>query len=237
MARLRLFSVTSLVLLVPGTVAAQNYYLFAYSTCTIAGPPADSTYVIWTTYEPVGPNLHPNWVGYDVYRRIPTACGGWESFVKVNELTIPRTAGITHTAYYGEPTPAPATLFEYWVQPVDAYGQLYEPGYGFCSPCNAFQICAPYSAPITIGIIQDWGWTVYISPCSGSCYPGAYVSEPQIADQLRPFAGTSAAFRFFGTIGCGSVEGCSIAVEHYEATTCVTPTATRSWGQLKTLYR
>jgi hypothetical protein len=236
MARLLLLAFAFTLLLAPGTAAAQ-YELSAYSTCAIIDPQADpdSAWVIWTTYEPFGPDQHPNWVGYDIYRRRSTPCG--DPFVRVNDQIIPRNVGMTHTHYFGDLLPATATLFEYWVRPVDADRQQYFVGGGFCIPCNTFQICPQSSAPITIGTIDDWGWAVFVNPCPGSCYPGAYVSDQAIADALRPYAGSNTVFRFYGTLGCGTIEGCALNVESYGPTTCVVPAASRSWGSLKTLYR
>ena len=225
-------AIATAVLLAPGAPAAQGYHLSAYSTCANS----DSLYVIWYASEPPGPNPYPDWVGYDVPRRVPTECGGWESFARVNDEIIPRAVGTTQTFYFGQVVPATGTLYEYWVQPVDLNHQPSYPCCGYCSPCNVLQVCPPLSAPVTIGVIEDWGWAVAVVPCPGTCYPGAYIEGP-IADQLRPYAGTGTTFRFFGDVGCGTVEGCALQPDHWELTTCVTPAATTSWGRLKTIYR
>ena len=231
MPRHLLLAIVSVVLVAPGTGAAQGYNLSAYSTCASS----DSLYVIWTASEPPGPNPYPDWVGYDVLRRMPTECGDWESFVRVNDQIIPRVVGTTHTFYFGEGVPSTGTLYEYWVEPVDVNHEPAYPCCGFCSPCNVFEICPPLSAPVTIGTLRDDGF-LWVDPCPGSCYPGAYIEGP-IVDELRPYAGTGTAFRFFGGIGCGTTEGCSLSIDHWEITSCVTPTATGSWGRLKTIYR
>jgi hypothetical protein len=67
--------------------------------------------------------------------------------------------------------------------------------------------------------------------------PSAYL-EGGVPGGLAPYVGTPTALSLFGSIGCGSVEGCYFtAVDHWQVTTCVTSTATRSWGQLKAIYR
>lgn len=226
----RNFLITAAGILFLGTSpAAAQHTLSAYSTCASN----DSVYVIWTLYDfNSDPSAHPEWVGYDVLRRAVPAC---EDFVRVNDESIPRLAGQTHTRYYGEVIPATGTLYEYRVIAVDAsHQQVFLPG--FCGPCNVFQECPPFSTPVTIGTVEDWQWAVAIIPCPGTCYPAAYIENP-LADQLRPYAGTGTTFRFFGNVGCGTVEGCSLQPDHWELTTCVTPTVTRSWGRLKTIYR
>ena len=89
-----------------------------------------------------------------------------------------------------------------------------------------------------MGTHQDLGF-LFVIPCPGTCYSSVYLQGP-VADQLRPYAGTNAVFRFWGdNIICGGVEGCSMNVDHWEqAEDCgVTPTASTSWGKLKTIYR
>lgn len=232
MLRLCFLAIACLTLLAAGARGVQAQYLSAYSTCSIVSPPEDSLYVIWTLYEPFPPSNHPEWVGYDVLRR---ALPGCNEYVRANDQIIPREVGTTHTVYWGEANPGIGTLFEYRVIPVDANRQeLFFPG--FCSPCVAYQVCPPYAAPVTVGTLMDLGWALVVLPCPGFCYPSGNI-EGALADQLRPYAGTGTAFRFFGDLACGGIEGCGLTVDHWEFTTCVTPTATRSWGRLKTIYR
>ena len=232
MHRTRFVPIASLALLAAATrpTHAQTFiYVSAYATC--AGP--DSLYVIWTAVDAAAdPNAYPEFVGYDVMRRPMGEC---VDYVPANAEIIPRVIGTT-THYFGELTPEAGRTFEYRVRAVDQNRQqVFIPG--FCSPCESYVNCPPLEAPITIGTLVDIGaGFIYVTPCPGSCYPFPYL-DPKTADQLRPYAGTSTAFRFFGTIGCGSLEGCSIGVDRWEFTTCVTPVTTRSWGQLKTIYR
>lgn len=227
--RILVATATGLLLLLGALPAGAQHTLSAYSTCA----PDDSVYVIWTLYDPTNdPYAHPEWVGYDVLRRGVATC---EDFVRANNEIIPRLAGQSHERYWGEVIPSTGVVYEYRVIAVDAdHQQIFLPG--FCAPCNVYQPCPQLSTPITIGTIEDWGWAVAVMPCPGTCYPGAYIQNP-VGDPLRPYAGTGTAFRFFGAVGCGTVEGCSMGPDHWEAATCVTPTVTRTWGRLKTIYR
>lgn len=234
MLRLCFLAIACLTLLAAGARGAQAQYLSAYSTCSIVSPPEDSLYVIWTLYETFPPSYHPEWVGYDVLRR---ALPGCNEYVRANDQIIPREVGTTHTVYWGEANPASGTVFEYRVIPVDANRQeLFFPG--FCSPCNVYQECPPFSAPITVGALVEpiSGW-LFVEACPGTCYPAPFISPGPVFDQLQPYAGTGTTFRFFGRVGCGGVEGCSIEIDHWQFASCVTPATTQSWGRLKTIYR
>ena len=235
MRRMIFLSIAILALATIGTgrAQAQYFYLSAYTTCAITSGDPDSSYVIWTTYDVNSdPYAYPDWAGYDVMRRTLPGC---DPEVRVNEEIIPRQVGMTHTRYFGDAAPS-GTLYEYRVVPVNTDHQLVFIGGGFCSPCNAFVTCPPLSTPVTVGTLTDFGWALFINPCA--CYPGAYFEGPY-ANELRPYAGTNTAFRFFGSLGCGTVEGCSLGIDHWElAPGCgIVPTAKRSWGSLKTIYR
>jgi hypothetical protein len=227
--RILLISAAGLVLVLGARPAQAQHTLSAYSTCASS----DSLYVIWTLYDATAdPTAHPEWVGYDVLRR---ALPGCDAYVRANDQSIPRLAGQTHTRYFGEVVPATGTLYEYRVIAVDAsHQQIFLPG--FCAPCDVYQSCPPFSAPVTVGTLLEEASWLRVSPCPGSCYPAALLEGP-IADELRPYAGTTTAFQFFGTVSCGGVEGCALSVDHWDLSSCVTPTATRSWGRLKTIYR
>ena len=82
------------------------------------------------------------------------------------------------------------------------------------------------------------GPALAIEGCPGSCWPDVYFEDAEMIAQLRPFVGKGTTFDFFGTIGCGSVEGCFLAIEGYEEAACgSTPADATSWGQLKAIYR
>jgi hypothetical protein len=227
--RVILTSAASLLLVLGATAAQAQYTLSAYSTCA----PPDSMYVIWTTYDPSGsPGGNPEWVGYDVMRRALPGCG---AYTRANAEIIPRVPGMTHTSYFGEVPPETGRMYEYRVIAVDASRQqLFFPG--FCSPCDTYQACPPLSAPVAVGTLVDEQLWLRVIPCPGSCYPAPYF-DGALADELRPYAGTTTAFQFFGSVACGGIEGCAMQVDNYNVASCVTSSATSSWGRLKTIYR
>jgi len=98
--------------------------------------------------------------------------------------------------------------------------------------------CPQYTAPITQGTLDDWGWALHVEPCAGSCYDGFYFSGP-IADELRPYAGLGVSVRLYGTGFCGTVEGCALQPVGYDFQNPCGPTAVlrSSWGRVKAIYR
>jgi hypothetical protein len=225
MRRSCLLAFASLAMLVAASRTAQAQYVSAYTACA----PPDSVYVIWLAYDP-SPAAYPDWVGYDVMRRVLPGCN---DFVQANQAIIPR-AGIT-TIYFQELAPPAGSVVEYRVRAVDVnHQEQFIPG--FCTPCQSYLNCPQFSSPITVGTLISAGGFVYVTPCPGTCYPAPYL-DPQTAAQLAPYVGTSTTFRFFGQVTCGGVEGCSMSVDHWETSTCVTSTTVSSWGRIKTIYR
>ncbi|HKQ58710.1 MAG TPA: hypothetical protein VJY35_12650 [Candidatus Eisenbacteria bacterium] len=220
------FALASILLIASGSRPAHAQFpsISAYSTCS-----PDSAYVVWQTFDPA--HAYPEWAGFDVFRR---ALPGCDELVRLNQEIIPRLTEAGYSLAFGEPSTS-ATA-EYRVLPVDASRQtVFIPG--FCSPCNAFVNCPPNSGPITEGTLVELApQFVYVIPCPGTCYPSPYLANG-VPSELVPFIGTPTAFRFFGQVGCGGVEGCVLNIDHWEPATCVTPTAARTWGQLKTIYR
>lgn len=205
---------------------AQLPYVSASSTCS-----PDSSYVIWNTFDPAHAN--PDWVGFDVLHRALPGCG---EYVRANDEIIPRQAEAGYVSSFRELSNG--TTVEYRVVPVDVNRQALFLGGQFCSPCNAFVSCPPNSSPITVGTILDLAkgfW--FVIPCPGTCYPEPYF-EHGVPSELARYVGTNEAFSFFGSVTCGGVEGCYFSpLDHWVAASCVTPTATRTWGRLKTIYR
>jgi hypothetical protein len=190
--------------------------------------------VSWTMY--VDPDNPPapiaEWVGYDVFRRSAGDCG---PYVRLNQEIIPKAPAFQTLSWNDSPTSE--TVFEYFVDVVDAQRQHVNLGFADIHT-RTWTTCPEFSTPITVGKIEDWGWALYIQPCAGSCYAGAYFSDEKRMTELRPYAGTEQIVRFFGSIGCCSVEGPGILIDHYELGACgITPAARASWGQLKAIYR
>jgi hypothetical protein len=223
-------TLASLLLAVAAPEAHAQISVTAYSACA----PPDSAYVIWTTYDPsADPYAVPEFVGYDVMRRVIPGC---EEYVRANEEIIPRVFGTT-THYFQELSVAPGAVVKYQIRAVDAdRQQVFIPGFCFSLSCETHLVCPPLSAPITIGRLEQIGSFVYVIPCPGTCYPSPYL-DPETAAGLAPYVGTSATFRFFGNVVCGGIEGCGIGVDSWEPATCVTTTKPVSWGRLKTIYR
>jgi hypothetical protein len=223
-------ALASILLLAGGTrpAHAQFPFISAYPSCS-----PDSSYVVWSVFDPE--HSHPEWVGFDVMRRVLPGC---DELVRANAEIIPRLPDAGYSIGFGEPSGG--MTIEYRVVPVDASRQAVPLGAGFCSPCVAYANCPPFSSPITEGTLQELApGFVHVIACPGSCYPSPYFEGGVPAD-LAPHVGTGTAIRIFAPIGCGSVEGCfiyGVDVDHWEIGTCVTPTAARTWGQLKTIYR
>lgn len=220
-------AVVSLLFLAGGSRSAHAQFpaVSAYPACI-----SDSSYVVWSVYDP--DQGHPEWVGFDVLRRVMPGC----NFARANDQIIPRPAEPGYTIGFGEP--ASGKAIEYRVVPVDLNRQEVLLGPGFCSPCNAFANCPAFTSPITAGTLVELAvGFVYVIPCPGTCYPAPYF-EGGVPAGLAPYVGTSTALSIFANIGCGGVEGCSLsAVDHWQVTSCVTPVANRTWGQLKAIYR
>jgi hypothetical protein len=156
--------------------------------------------------DPKNATEHPEWVGFDVYRRSVIDCG---AAVRVNPEPYPREPGHSYSYEYTEAPPAQRTLYEYWAVMVDADRNVLSFGYPVCDPCasQAWSSSPALSVPTTKGTLDDWGWTLHLTPCPGRCYPDVYLEGCCIPD-LRPYAGAATVVSLFGSIGCASVEGC-----------------------------
>jgi hypothetical protein len=228
----------ALGLIVAGTAPLAGASI-AGSLSTMASAASPTTIrVAWSWWEdPANPTGHPEWVGYDVWRRASAACGEW---VRVNPDIVARTPGVTQDASYLDATAAPATTYEYRVRLVDASRTpLMFPPPDCLWPCNppAFAMCPDYSAPLVVGTVSEWGWAVLVTGCSSGCWGAFYVENPA-ADALRPLAGTGLAVAIYGGTQCGTVEGCALTLDHFESAGCgPTPARRASWGALKSHYR
>jgi len=219
-----------LLTLLPASAHAMGY-LIADGSCGADGKVSYH----WHYDEPGGPVDAPEWTGYDVYRRNASTCGDW---VRVNADPYARLAA-PHDYTYVETPPDPSAVWEYEVRMVDASRQQV-----FVLPCDCgsrfvWTTCSPTSTPITKGRLTDWGWTWAIEPCLGSCLPSAYLANYPLPPALAPYVGSTQVIEFFGTVGCGSVEGCAIGLDHWQlASACdIVPVKSTSWGRVKVLYR
>ena len=186
----------------------------------------DAVDVQWTFLED-SPYGHPEWVGYDVFRRAIDPCG---TFVRLNADIVPRGVG-NHSRNFTDTPPASGVAYEYKVVPVDA-GRNALSFYGVLG--DFFMSCPDGSAAIAHGTVEDIGWALLLHPCPESC-GDFYIENPPA--ELLPYATTGEAVRIFGDAGCGSVEGCALQVDHFEPAACVpVPTQSTTWGQIKARY-
>lgn len=193
--------------------------------------------ITFTWYEGDMPYPGYDFAGYDIWRRALDDCSGWE---RVNAELYPRGSGTPipdgHNGYQYQLVDQPPAghSYEYRLRFVDANREQVSPGPCECTT-GAYVSTPGFATPITQGKLVDWGWAYSIQPCLGSCMPPAYI-EPDPA--LTQYLGTNTTIRFYGTMGCGSIEGCSMAVDHWEIAGCeVVPTRRTSWGEVKTIYR
>lgn len=204
--------------------------LTAYAT----SPDGTHTIVGWHYFE-YGPTC-PAFVGWDVYRRALDGCGAW---TRVNPAIVPLAPVPTGNYQISDTPPLPNTMYQYEVRFVDA--SRHTPGCaGLCGICQvrAHASAPNLSAPVTRARIVDWGWTVALVPCANSCANHYYVTTEEMANELRPYAGTGESFLFWGTEVCGSIEGCALEVAHYQLAPCdITAARSMTWGRLKTIYR
>jgi hypothetical protein len=194
--------------------------------------------VTFSWYEGDLPNPGYDFAGYDIWRRALDDCSGWE---RVNAEIYPRGSGTSipdgHNGFRYQHVDHPPTghSYEYRVRFVDANRQEVSPGPCECTT-GAYVSTPGLTIPITQGRLVDWGWAGFIEPCLGSCLPSAYISP--LPPELAPYVGTNTTLRFYGRVGCGSVEGCSMVVDHFEVASCeIVPTRRTSWGLVKTIYR
>lgn len=233
-----LLPVLSLVLILSPLSASHAGSLGAGANC--AGGNAVTVGWNWTEYPQLPTGPHPEWVGYDVLRRSVKTC---DAFVRVNAQPFVRTPGISQSFTYTETPPATGVLYEYRIILVDAGRNEVVIGASDCDCAgrDARVSCPEYSAPVTQGTLSDWGWTLVVSSCPGSCYPSCIYGEMGNAlyDELRPFAGTGTVLRFYGAVFCCTLEGPVLSIDHYDVAPCetVVPVRTATWGRVKALYR
>jgi hypothetical protein len=143
--------------------------------------------------------------------------------------------------FYVDTPPDPAGTYRYFARFVDATrNQVQIPScLGCLEGAKGFASCPPHTVPAAVGQIVDLGWTLYLQPCPGTCFPGGTLHGEPWVTELAAYAGSNTVFSIYGDIGCCSVEGPGIGIHHYEVASCSgpTPTARPSWGRVKTIYR
>lgn len=183
------------------------------------------------------PTDRPEWVGYDVLRRPINACGPVE---RINPEPFPRLHGQSHSHSFVDTPPSTFETYEYQAIPVGSSRDPVHLGVYDCDPpCvkPAWASCPTASAPLTIGVLDDWGWAMAVQPCPGSCYVGFHFGNP-IAQELRDQGRLGTIVKMYGRGWCCGVEGAAMDATRWEPGDCgPTPTVRPSWGELKTIYR
>jgi hypothetical protein len=82
------------------------------------------------------------------------------------------------------------------------------------------------------GTIVDWGWTVAIEACPGSCLPSFYIESG--AEQLQALIGQDVVV--YGSFGW-SVEGFGLFLESFEWVPCEVAVEESSWSNMKSLFQ
>src|SRR5262249_31613149 len=144
------------------------------------------------------------------------AVPGCDPFVRVNAAMFPRTMGANESFTFTQSAPAQDKMYEYQVIMVDANRQRLFLGFPACDMCapQTWASAPPFSAPVTVGTLEDLGWTLLVHPVAG-CYPFAYL-EGSWDPSLRNFAGTGTQVRLFGPLVCGGVEGCGLQLVYWD---------------------
>ena len=193
----------------------------------------------WNWYEFDGYiTARPEWVGYDVLRRPINACTPYE---RINAEIVPRTVGESHARALVDAPPSTGETFEYKAIPVDANREPVIMLMPDCEPpCSrpAWASCPANSAPLVVGLVVDWGWTLAVQPCPNSCYWHYYLANGAIEQELRDQGRVGTIVALYGTGFCCGIEGAAMDPTSWASGECVPTAARRStWGELKTIYR
>ncbi len=164
-------------------------------------------------------------------------CGTW---VRINDVPYRRTMGASESFTHAD-APPPGASYEYHIMIVrdDRTQAPYpENGSWMGSSPYTYAGCPESSVPVTHGTIVDWGYTLALQACPGSCFASGFFEGYDVVENLRSHIG--AEVRIFGHIGGGSIEGNYIYnVDHFELAPCTTviPARPTTWGRLKAIYR
>jgi len=157
----------------------------------------------------------PELVGFDIFRQKLGDCDNQE-FIRITDQPLSRTYNESFTVAVIDDAIEPETMYCYRVKGVDGNREEIASLWpAYFEPDGIFTACASCGlAPIAQGTLLDGGWTYFVTPCGGACYGGwaswieAWASNPEIDFAALAVAGDTHIF--YGTIGCGTVEGCLI---------------------------
>ena len=173
---------------------------------------------------------HEDVVGFDLYRSQAGTCG---NATRITDVPIPRSFNQEFSHEIVDAHIVDGTLYGYKIYGVNADRTTFTSPYSlypeFGSTDQWFAGC---NAMASKGTIVDWGWTVFIEPCPGSCLPGFFIEYG--AEELRPYIGLVVSV--YGTLGW-SIEGFGLNLESYEFGACVVSVEESGWSNVKTLFR
>jgi hypothetical protein len=176
---------------------------------------------------------HPEIVGFHIDRRTIGSC----DVVRITPVPLARVAGTDFTLIALDSTADPTLAHDYRLVGIDAQGQEVDPYRLYQVPNSQLSDASSCSdsAPITHGRVEDLGWALVVFRCPGGCFGNLILDEFPVS--LRDLAGTGTPVLVFGTLGCGSVEGCLGQVTNYSITPCEVGVEPRTWSSTKALYR
>ena len=221
-----LLTLSALLLLVAPPAPGQDFV--TSSTCDAQG------ITISFTYDDQGEQ--PEAVGYDIRRLRADDC----TSVVITKIPLPRVLGETHGHDVLDDSAETGVRYRYEVVWVDSNRDPVTPSFLACNVCmrEVLPACPEGSAPVTFGTISEFLPDVFleVTPCARLCYAPLMIEAPW-PEALDPYIGTDETIEFFGTVGCGTVEGCLASVDSFELTPCaLTPMLPTSWGRVKARY-
>ena len=113
----------------------------------------------------------------------------------------------------------PDVTYQYEVVGVDANRQpasLYLAYFDVTS--TSYESCGV--APIAHGTVEDFGYTLRVESCAGACYDSGFGLMETFPAGLEAYVGTGIPLLFYGRIGCGGIEGCSLLVDSVVEQSC-----------------
>ena len=176
---------------------------------------------------------HPEIVGFHIDRRTLGSC----EIVRITPVPLARVAGTDFTVGTLDSTADPSLAHDYRLVGVDAQGQEIDPYLLYQFPNSSLSdtgSCSD-SAPIAHGRLEDLGWALFVYRCPGGCYWEMLLDK--FPESLRDLAGTGTPVLVYGTLVCGTVEGCLGRVTNFSITPYAVGVETRTWSSTKALYR
>jgi hypothetical protein len=177
--------------------------------------------------------IDERFIGLHVYRSIVGDCSVARERITAELIPFPVSREqhiVTDTLPFRD------KAYSYEARCVDVDGVDHDVDYiGIYTPIQPMFVTWGH-APVTKGQLIDWGWTIALYPCSGECWPFVYGvwAFPEVLE----WAGTGQVVSLYGSVTCGTMEGCEIWMSGIEPSTCgVTEIFNMDWGDVKRAYR